>query len=42
MAIAANSPSGQQLIGLIDQLRMMSVALKSDQICEDAGNSNCP
>jgi hypothetical protein len=42
MAIAGNSPSGSQLVGMIDQLRMMSVARSAKQICGDAGKSGCP
>jgi hypothetical protein len=42
MAIAANSPSGSPLIGLIDQLRLMRVARAPLQICADSGNASCP
>jgi len=42
MAIGSNSPSGSPLIGLIDELRLMSVARSGPQICSDAGQSSCP
>jgi hypothetical protein len=42
MAIAANSPAGSQLVGLIDQLRMMKVARNAVQICADTGQAQCP
>jgi hypothetical protein len=42
LAIAANSPSGSQLDGLIDQVRLMNVARTMTQICTDAGKSSCP
>ena len=41
MAIAANSPSGSPLVGLIDQLRLLGVSRTGPQICGDAGRSSC-
>lgn len=41
MAIAANYPSGEQLIGLIDQLRLLNVARSSSDICADADKTVC-
>ncbi len=40
--IAGNSPSGEQLIGTIDQLRMWNVARTPAQICTAAGLATCP
>jgi len=42
MAIGSNSPSGSPLIGMIDQLRLMSVARGGPEICSDAGQTSCP
>ncbi|HEX7839908.1 MAG TPA: LamG domain-containing protein [Kofleriaceae bacterium] len=43
MSLAADNPSnGSQLIGLIDQVRLMDVARTAAQICADAGKSSCP
>jgi hypothetical protein len=42
MAIAANQPMGAELVGLIDQLRLMSVARSAAEICGDAGRTSCP
>ena len=44
MSIAADNPpgSGSPLIGLIDELRIMSAARTATQICADAGKSSCP
>jgi hypothetical protein len=42
MAIAANQPMGAELVGLIDQLRLMSVARSAAEICTDAGRTTCP
>jgi hypothetical protein len=41
MAIGSNSP-GSPLIGMIDELRLLSVARTGPQICSDAGQSSCP
>lgn len=41
MAIAGNSPTGLQLVGLIDQLRLLGVARSGAQICSDAGKTAC-
>lgn len=41
MSIAANYPSGQQLIGVIDQLRLLNVARSTSEICADAGKPGC-
>jgi len=41
MAIGGNSPSGSPLVGLIDQVRLLSVARSGPQICSDAGQSSC-
>jgi concanavalin A-like lectin/glucanase superfamily protein len=40
-AIAGNSPSGNTLVGLIDQLRVFSVARTQPQICAAAGGTSC-
>ncbi|HEX3765913.1 MAG TPA: LamG domain-containing protein [Kofleriaceae bacterium] len=37
MGIAQNYPSGSQLVGLIDQLRLLDVARTTGEICQDAG-----
>lgn len=44
MSLAADNPpgSGSQLVGLIDELRLMSVARTAAQICADAGRTHCP
>lgn len=42
MAIGGNSPSGSPMIGLIDQLRLLSVARSGPLLCSDAGQSSCP
>jgi hypothetical protein len=41
MSIAANYPTGSQLVGLIDQLRLLSVARSGADICGDAGETVC-
>jgi concanavalin A-like lectin/glucanase superfamily protein len=40
-AIAGNSPSGNTLVGLIDQLRIYNLARTQPQICAAAGGNNC-
>ena len=42
MAIGGNSPSGSPMIGLIDELRLLSVARSGPLLCSDAGQSGCP
>ena len=44
ISLASDNPngSGGQLIGLIDNLRLMNVARTAAQICADAGKSTCP
>jgi hypothetical protein len=42
MGIAQNFPSGSQLIGLIDELRLVNIARSPAEICTDAGKSSCP
>jgi Concanavalin A-like lectin/glucanases superfamily len=42
MAIGGNSPSGSPMIGLIDELRLLSVARSGPLLCSDAGQTNCP
>lgn len=37
MSIATNNPMGQQLIGAIDQVRLLNVARSAADICTDAG-----
>jgi hypothetical protein len=41
LGIAQNYPNGQQLIGMIDQLRLLHVARASADICIDAGGTLC-
>jgi hypothetical protein len=45
ISLAANNPPTStprsQLIGLIDEIRMMNVARTPDQICADAGRTGC-
>jgi hypothetical protein len=41
MSIAANHPTGMQILGLIDQLRLLGVARTAAQICTDAGKTIC-
>jgi len=41
MSIAANHPTGMQILGLIDQLRLLGVARTAAQICTDAGKAIC-
>ncbi len=41
-AIGGNSPTGDTLVGSIDQLRVWSVARTAQQICTAAGKSTCP
>ncbi len=41
IGIAQNYPSGAQLIGLIDQLRLLNVARSAADICTDAGGTLC-
>lgn len=41
MSIAANYPTGSQLVGLIDQLRLLNVARSGSDICADASNTVC-
>jgi hypothetical protein len=40
--LAGNSPSGEQLIGTIDQMRMWNAARTPAQICKAAGHTTCP
>jgi hypothetical protein len=43
MALAGSvSFPDSQLIGLIDQLRLLSVARSATEICADAGKTSCP
>jgi len=44
ISLAADNPPGKgsQLIGLIDEVRLMNVARTPAQICADAGKSSCP
>jgi Concanavalin A-like lectin/glucanases superfamily len=44
ISLASDNPngSGGQLIGLIDNLRLMNVARTAPQICADAGKLTCP
>jgi Concanavalin A-like lectin/glucanases superfamily len=44
ISIAADNPpgSGSRLIGLIDQMRIESVARSAAEICADAGRTTCP
>jgi len=44
ISLAADNPpgAGSRLIGLIDEVRLMSVARTPAQICADAGRSSCP
>ena len=42
VVLAGNSPSGEPLIGTIDQMRMWNVARTAGQICVAAGLTNCP
>jgi hypothetical protein len=44
ISLASDNPngSGGQLIGLIDNLRLMNVARTAAEICADAGKSSCP
>jgi hypothetical protein len=42
MAIGGNSPSGSPMIGLLDELRLLSVARSGPLLCSDAGQSSCP
>jgi len=44
ISLASDNPngSGGQLIGLIDNLRLMSVARTAAEICADAGKLTCP
>lgn len=37
MGVAQNYPSGSQLVGMIDQLRLFNVARTESEICQDAG-----
>ena len=41
MSIAANHPGGSQILGLIDQLRLLDVARSAAQICADADKTIC-
>lgn len=41
MGIAQNYPSGSQLIGLIDQLRLLNVARSAADLCADASKTIC-
>lgn len=41
-AIGGNSPTGDPLVGRIDQLRVWNVARTAQQICTAAGNATCP
>jgi len=40
--LAGNSPSGEPLLGTIDQMRMWNVARTAGQICVAAGLTTCP
>ncbi|CAN5698241.1 hypothetical protein BH11MYX3_BH11MYX3_07280 [soil metagenome] len=40
--IGGNSPSGDQLIGMIDQLRIWNTARTAQQICAASGAAGCP
>lgn len=44
ISLAADNPpgSGDPLIGLIDEVRMMNIARTAEQICADAGKPTCP
>lgn len=44
MSIAAKNPdsNGSRLLGLIDELRLLNMALPAAQICTDAGKTSCP
>jgi hypothetical protein len=44
MSIGANNPpgTGDRLIGLIDQVRLMDRARTAAEICADAGKTSCP
>jgi len=42
VVLAGNSPSGDALIGTIDQMRIWNVARTAGQICVAAGLSTCP
>ncbi|HEX3482677.1 MAG TPA: LamG domain-containing protein [Kofleriaceae bacterium] len=41
IGIAQNYPGGSQLIGLIDQLRLLNVARSAGDICTDSGGTLC-
>src|SRR4051812_9209485 len=41
MSIAANHPTGMQILGLIDQLRLLGAARTAAQICTDASKAIC-
>lgn len=42
MSIGGSIPAGSRWIGLIDELRLLSVARSGPQICSDAGQTGCP
>jgi hypothetical protein len=42
LCIGSNSPSGDNFDGLIDEVRIFSVARSATQICNDAMGSRCP
>ncbi len=41
-ALGGNSPTGDTLVGTIDQLRIWNTARTAQQICTAAGKSSCP
>jgi hypothetical protein len=41
-ALGGNSPSGDTMVGLIDQVRVWTVARTAQQICSAAGRASCP
>jgi len=41
-ALGGNSPSGDTLVGTIDQFRVWNTARTAQQICTAAGKSSCP
>ena len=41
-SIAGNNPSGEPLVGAIDQIRIFQIARTASQICAAAGTSPCP
>jgi len=41
-ALGGNSPSGDTMVGTLDQLRVWNVARTAKQICDAAGKLSCP